>query len=656
LLHAITVIARAGLALCSRRMERVRWPTVRVTPAGAEVEVRRVVDTGASTMARRVAVEVGQLVARGAPAADVIATRMTALSAIPGGGGDDGLRFTVEIEGAPLAHSHRGTTVAVTSWAGTTPIEATIMSVDCPDDGGDRFDWDAATGTVRRNGSAVPTDGASNVGTGQRTKVVAVPPDIAEDLAALPDFTTGSDGEPAMRAMAVISASYALCLVAAGEVDLAVMDRVTRDGTEPQLAADAGAMAIVGAVGGTATVVGPVIVAGRQHVDPTLAHRLLEARRTRTYRAAGLPDDDAEPLRPARLQAGRRVGDAGRLARAHGCLLGQAAGDALGQLVEFSGPATIARDHPDGGPRWLVDGGTWRTIAGQPTDDTEMALCLARAIVHAGGFDREATARAYMRWGTGDLPWALEGERSRSGGSLPFDMGGTTKRAVLAPTARDVEGGTVAEACTRAAAGSIPSNGALMRVSPLGVWGAGRPIDLVARAARADAALTHGHPYTQGASAAFAVAIGHAVWTGAGAHETWKVALDVAQGPFGDPAVAATIEAAADGPPADFIHHMGACATALRNAFFRLLHESDPATALVATVREGGDTDTTAAIAGALLGAVHGRGSLPVQWRRMVETCRPLAGRDVPVHHPRPRCLWPVDVLALAERLLLAGR
>ena len=102
--------------------------------------------------------------------------------------------------------------------------------------------------------------------------------------------------------------------------------------------------------------------------------------------------------------------------------------------------------------------------------------------------------------------------------------------------------GTVADACTRAAAGSIPSNGALMRVSPLGVWGAGRPIDEVARAARADAALTHGHPYTQGASAAFAVAIGHAVWTGAGAHETWKVALDVAQGPFGDPAVAATID------------------------------------------------------------------------------------------------------------------
>jgi ADP-ribosylglycohydrolase len=614
------------------------------------------VDAGASTVARRVAAEVRQLVARGAPAAEVIATRMTAPSAIPEGGGDDGLRFTVEIEGAYLAHSYRGTTVAVTSWAGTTPTGATVISVDCPDDGGDRFDWDAAMGTVTRNGLAVPTDGASIVGTGHLTKVVAVSPDIADDLAALPDFTAGSSGEPAMRVTAVISASYALCLVAAGEVDLAVMDRVTRAGTEPQLTAEAGAMAIVRAVGGVATMVGPVIVAGRHHVDDTLAHRLLEARRTRSYRAADPPDDGAEPMRPARLQAGRRVGDAGRLARAHGCLLGQAAGDALGQLVEFSRPATIARDHPDGGPRWLVDGGTWRTIAGQPTDDTEMALCLARAIVHAGGFDREAIARAYMRWGTGDLPWALAGERTRGGGLLPFDMGGTTKKAVLAPTARDVEGGTVAEACTRAAAGSIPSNGALMRVSPLGLWGAGRPVDEVARAARADATLTHGHPFAQGASAAFAVAIGHAVWTGAGAHETWQVALEVARGPLGDPAVAATIEAAADGPPADFIHHMGACATALRNAFFRLVHGSDPAAALIATVREGGDTDTTAAIAGALLGAVHGRESLPVQWRRMVETCRPLARSDGSVQHPRPRCLWPVDVLALAERLLLTGR
>jgi ADP-ribosyl-[dinitrogen reductase] hydrolase len=62
------------------------------------------------------------------------------------------------------------------------------------------------------------------------------------------------------------------------------------------------------------------------------------------------------------------------LERAQGCLLGQLAGDALGSLVEFQTPEQIRREYPDG-VRELADGGTWNTVAGQPTDDSEMALC-----------------------------------------------------------------------------------------------------------------------------------------------------------------------------------------------------------------------------------------------------------------------------------------
>ena len=68
----------------------------------------------------------------------------------------------------------------------------------------------------------------------------------------------------------------------------------------------------------------------------------------------------------------------------------------------------------------------------------------------------------------------------------------------------------------------------------------------------------------------------------------------------------------------------------------------------------GGDTDTNAAIAGALLGAVHGMAQMPLQWTNQVLSCRPLAGREG-VHHPRPMDFWPVDALALAERLLWLG-
>jgi hypothetical protein len=61
------------------------------------------------------------------------------------------------------------------------------------------------------------------------------------------------------------------------------------------------------------------------------------------------------------------------LERAQGCLLGQLAGDALGSLVEFQTPEQIRREYPDGVQK-LADGETWNTIAGQPTDDSEMAL------------------------------------------------------------------------------------------------------------------------------------------------------------------------------------------------------------------------------------------------------------------------------------------
>ena len=71
----------------------------------------------------------------------------------------------------------------------------------------------------------------------------------------------------------------------------------------------------------------------------------------------------------------------------------------------------------------------------------------------------------------------------------------------------------------------------------------------------------------------------------------------------------------------------------------------------MATVRSGGDTDTNAAICGALVGAVHGRAALPDQWQRMVLTCRPMPGQPG-VKQPRPALFWPTDALLLAERLV----
>ena len=47
---------------------------------------------------------------------------------------------------------------------------------------------------------------------------------------------------------------------------------------------------------------------------------------------------------------------------------------------------------------------------------------------------------------------------------------------------------------------------------------------------------------------------------------------------------------------------------------------------VILTVLGGGDTDTNAAIAGALLGAVYGREQVPAQWQQVLRDCRPKLG------------------------------
>ena len=125
------------------------------------------------------------------------------------------------------------------------------------------------------------------------------------------------------------------------------------------------------------------------------------------------------------------------LARAQGCLIGQLAGDALGSLVEFQSPEEIRRSYPKG-VRELADGGTWNTIAGQPTDDSEMALLLARMLTELGAYDPDAALQAYQFWLDSD----------------PFDCGMTISAGLRGCPNPDSQ-----------------ANGALMRISPLGIFG-----------------------------------------------------------------------------------------------------------------------------------------------------------------------------------------
>ncbi|MGH8724902.1 MAG: inositol monophosphatase family protein, partial [Burkholderiales bacterium] len=314
-----------------------------------------------------------------------------------------------------------------------------------------------------------------------------------------------------------------------------------------------------------------------------------------------------EPPQKARVSLGfpRRVSEA-QLERAQGCLLGQVIGDSLGSLVEFKAAAEIARLFPQG-VRNLADGGVYHTIAGQPTDDSEMALALARCLVANGEYLPEKTLDAYREWMT----------------TRPVDIGTTTERGLLGQHTTESE-----------------SNGSLMRVSPIGVWAAGDPAR-AAQAARADSKLTHPNPVCVEACAAYAAAIAAGV-AGSSREAMRDAALANSTG-------RAREVLGRGAAPGDFFTHMGSVLIGLQNAFFHL-RKSGFEESLIATVSAGGDTDTNAAICGALLGAALGRQAIPARWVLPVLACRSTVDAGAP--RPRPAAYWPDDVLELAEALL----
>ena len=305
------------------------------------------------------------------------------------------------------------------------------------------------------------------------------------------------------------------------------------------------------------------------------------------------------------------------LTRAQGCLLGQLAGDALGSLVEFESPDQIRRQYPDG-VRDLADGGTWNTIAGQPTDDSELALSLARVLVQVGRYDREEAREAYVSW--------LD--------SKPFGCGATIDsglRGYPNPASQ--------------------ANGAMMRISPLGIFGARHALSDVAEWAQQDAELTHPNPVCQQANALFAMAIADTIRSARSAAEVHHRIEEWAEERGADTSLLNVIRRSASFPPKDYLQQQGWVLIAFHNALWQLLHTSTLEEAVVDTVMRGGDTDTNAAICGALLGAVHGREAIPARWTECLRKCRPLAGQ-AHVFRPRPERFWPVDALELAECLV----
>ncbi len=327
--------------------------------------------------------------------------------------------------------------------------------------------------------------------------------------------------------------------------------------------------------------------------------------------------------------------------RARGCLLGLAAGDALGAPAENLTPETIAA-------RW----GVLVEIEGGGTDDTEYTLFAASLLLrHGHALTSDDVAEA---WRT-EIVARLDGPMRGAG----FSELGTVQalRLGLRPplTGRWHPHGW--------------SDGLAMRAAPYGIFAAGDP-DEAARLAEIDGRVSHGGEGVLGGravAAAVAVAMtgaepGDVIDAGLRAipADSWtarcvRKAVEIADAQGEGSSREEFARALHDAVVVKHYPWTDLAPEAVALAFSAYIRGGGEVEAAVVTAANlGRDADTTAAIAGALAGAGTGEAGVPARWARRIG---PVHGRCLPVVAGR-HVLDVADQLAdrLAERLGLTGR
>ena len=330
------------------------------------------------------------------------------------------------------------------------------------------------------------------------------------------------------------------------------------------------------------------------------------------------------------------------LDRARGALLGLAVGDALGTTFEFSKqPEVDWRKQVTSPVMDLVGGGPFSLKPGSTTDDTAMSCCLAISLMTMGRFDAVDVAQRYSDWS-----------------QVTFDRGSTTGAALRLykltgdPTTSGREYWERGGRCAAA-------NGALMRTTPIGVFYALRgKREAMFEATLKDAMITHFDPRCLLASLCFNAAIFEAITSEATSESMWQAAwntlsdgADILTRRFPElvshttnayKQLAKDLELAkADDPNIYSVevhlqHMSGYVRVAFRLAFYQLMHAPSFANGVRQVVLAGSDSDTNAAITGALLGVLFGAPSIPKQWREQVLACKTRHGGPFDdIYHPR---------------------
>jgi ADP-ribosylglycohydrolase len=300
--------------------------------------------------------------------------------------------------------------------------------------------------------------------------------------------------------------------------------------------------------------------------------------------------------------------------RAQGALLGLAIGDALGMPTQYMPREWVAERYgilSDFQPAPQENPISRGMAAGRVTDDTDQAVILGRLLVEGkGSVDPNIFANELLAWE----------EHMIAAGSADL-LGPSTRKALKlaaqgVPT--DLTGRTGA------------TNGAAMRVAPVGIAFPDDPIDSLIDAVVQTSHVTHNTTIGIAGAAAVAAAVSAGVG-GAGIEEALRLAIEAARlGArrgfyFAGADVATRIAWAMDlardrsaEEALDVIYRLVGTGVAAQEAVpaamaICVIAPEDPWLVCRLAASLGGDCDTIAAIAGAIVGACHGAGSFPSQ-------------------------------------------
>jgi ADP-ribosyl-[dinitrogen reductase] hydrolase len=281
--------------------------------------------------------------------------------------------------------------------------------------------------------------------------------------------------------------------------------------------------------------------------------------------------------------------------RFRGSLLGLACGDAVGTTVEFKprGSFTPVSD--------MVGGGPFGLNAGEWTDDTSMALCLAVSLLDKKGFNPGDQAERYCLWRD-------EGYLSSNGSC--FDIGNTIAGSLLR---FNITGDPFSGSVSPRSAG----NGSIMRLAPIPIFYV-EELSLVARYSAESSRTTHGAKEAIDGCRLFGLMIAKALR----GESKEEILFGDHSNMLGSDPLAPNIADIAAGnyqdKQEDGIRGSGYVVASLEAALWCFYGTGSFREAIIKSVNLGDDADTTAAVCGQLAGAYYSVKGIPKSWLEKV--------------------------------------